>query len=312
MEHPRVLAIGDNVCDKYLSRGKMYPGGQCVNIAVFAGANGIDTGYLGKFGDDEVARCVESTLRQLNVDTSRCRHFHGENGFACVTLEGNDRVFIGSNKGGVAGDHPFDFTAEDMSYARHFDLLCTNLNSYIENDLALLHDTGIPIAFDFSTRWDDAYLSRVCPHIKIAVLSCAHLSTEERLTQMQTAADLGVPVVLGTVGEAGSWLLYKKQFLFQEALCNDHAIDTMGAGDAYFAAFISSVLKRIPRGCDLCEIPDAESVLMEAMHKGAEFSAYVCGIEGAFGHGVPITGRIIKSSVASSPSDIRQIQGKEQ
>lgn len=31
MEHCKIIAVGDNVCDKYLSRGKMYPGGQCVN-----------------------------------------------------------------------------------------------------------------------------------------------------------------------------------------------------------------------------------------------------------------------------------------
>lgn len=32
----KIIAIGDNVCDKYLSRGKMYPGGQCVNTCVYA------------------------------------------------------------------------------------------------------------------------------------------------------------------------------------------------------------------------------------------------------------------------------------
>ena len=31
-----ILAVGDNVVDKYLSRGKMYPGGQCVNTCVYA------------------------------------------------------------------------------------------------------------------------------------------------------------------------------------------------------------------------------------------------------------------------------------
>ena len=31
MEQCKIIAVGDNVCDKYLSRGKMYPGGQCVN-----------------------------------------------------------------------------------------------------------------------------------------------------------------------------------------------------------------------------------------------------------------------------------------
>lgn len=36
MKEPKIIAIGDNVCDKYLSRGKMYPGGQCVNTCVYA------------------------------------------------------------------------------------------------------------------------------------------------------------------------------------------------------------------------------------------------------------------------------------
>ena len=35
MEHCKIIAVGDNVCDKYLSRGKMYPGGQCVNTCVY-------------------------------------------------------------------------------------------------------------------------------------------------------------------------------------------------------------------------------------------------------------------------------------
>jgi fructoselysine 6-kinase len=31
--------------------------------------------------------------------------------------------------------------------------------------------------------------------------------------------------------------------------------------------------------------------LLEAMNKGAAFSAKVCAMEGAFGYGVPITGK---------------------
>jgi fructoselysine 6-kinase len=48
MKDFRIIAIGDNVCDKYLSRGKMYPGGQCVNTCAFSGMNGAKTAYLGK------------------------------------------------------------------------------------------------------------------------------------------------------------------------------------------------------------------------------------------------------------------------
>ena len=50
MKEPKIIAIGDNVCDKYLSRGKMYPGGQCVNTCVYAKWNGVNSAYLGKYG----------------------------------------------------------------------------------------------------------------------------------------------------------------------------------------------------------------------------------------------------------------------
>ena len=68
MENCRIIAIGDNVCDKYLSRGKMYPGGQCVNTCAYAGLNGTESAYLGKFGNDSVAECVKETLDKLGVD----------------------------------------------------------------------------------------------------------------------------------------------------------------------------------------------------------------------------------------------------
>ena len=59
MEHCKIIAVGDNVCDKYLSRGKMYPGGQCVNTCVYVKMNNMESAYLGKYGDDEVAACVQ-------------------------------------------------------------------------------------------------------------------------------------------------------------------------------------------------------------------------------------------------------------
>lgn len=107
MEQCKIIAVGDNVCDKYLSRGKMYPGGQCVNTCVYAKMNNTKSAYLGKYGDDEVAACVQDTLKEIGIDDSHSRHYEGENGYALVTLKGNDRVFLGSNKGGIAKEHDF-------------------------------------------------------------------------------------------------------------------------------------------------------------------------------------------------------------
>lgn len=45
MSEAKIIAIGDNVVDKYLSRGKMYPGGQCVNTCVYSIMNGGKPAY---------------------------------------------------------------------------------------------------------------------------------------------------------------------------------------------------------------------------------------------------------------------------
>ena len=288
----KIIAIGDNVCDKYLSRGKMYPGGQCVNTCAYAGMNGVASAYLGKFGTDEVADCVQRTLDAMHVDRSHCRQYPGENGFALVTLKGNDRVFLGSNKGGIAKEHTFDFTTEDLEYIKGFQVIYTNLNAYIEEDLPLLKTTGVPIAYDFSTRWNDEYLAKVCPYIEVALLSCAHLTALERENEMRKVAAYGVPIVLGTIGEDGSYALVNGRFFFANAVHANDVIDTMGAGDSYFATFLCSLLKASQNG-KLLEGTEAEMAerIEKAMNDGAAFAAHVCAMEGAFGYGTPILGK---------------------
>ena len=120
MEHCKIIAVGDNVCDKYLSRGKMYPGGQCVNTCVYVKMNNMESAYLGKYGDDEVAACVQDTLKEIGIDDSHCRRYEGENGFALVTLKETDRVFLGSNKGGIAKEHDFGFTKRRFRVYQRF------------------------------------------------------------------------------------------------------------------------------------------------------------------------------------------------
>ena len=292
MKKKRIIAIGDNVCDKYISRGKMYPGGQCVNTCVYATLNGAEAAYLGKYGSDEVADCVHNTLVKLGIDDSYSRRFEGENGFALVTLKDSDRVFLGSNKGGIAKENPFRFTEEDFTYIKSFDMIYTNLNSYIEEDLDKLQGTGVPIAYDFSTRWTDEYLKKVCPYVTVAILSCAHLDEESREIEMRKAQHYGVKIVLGTVGEDGSYVLYKNKIYYAKAVHAKDVIDTMGAGDSYFSAFLCSLLESAGTG-EWIEEDDykMEVRLLSAMKKGAEFAAKVCAMEGAFGYGVAIAGK---------------------
>ena len=104
----RVIGIGDNVCDKYEHLKTMFPGGQALNFAAYAKMLGADSSYMGVFGNDAAAAHVIRTLDELGVEHGRCRQYEGENGCARVTLTNGDRVFLGSNKGGVAKEKPLD------------------------------------------------------------------------------------------------------------------------------------------------------------------------------------------------------------
>jgi len=48
----KILGLGDNIIDRFVDRGIDYPGGNAVNVAVYARRLGAESGYLGVFGDD--------------------------------------------------------------------------------------------------------------------------------------------------------------------------------------------------------------------------------------------------------------------
>ena len=69
----KVIGYGDNVVDRYLNKNKMFPGGNCINFAVYAKKIGIDSAYLGTFGDDMEAEIIRSALKKIEVDISMSR-----------------------------------------------------------------------------------------------------------------------------------------------------------------------------------------------------------------------------------------------
>uniref|UniRef100_A0AAE9PU85 PfkB family carbohydrate kinase n=1 Tax=Paenibacillus polymyxa TaxID=1406 RepID=A0AAE9PU85_PAEPO len=138
MEQYKVIGIGDNVVDKYVHQGMMYPGGNALNFCAYARMCGMEASYLGKFGNDYIAQYIQKVIDDLEIEHSHCRIFEGENGYARVTLEDGDRVFLGSNKGGIAKEKAWDFTENDLNYIKNFSVIHTSLNSYIEQDLATL------------------------------------------------------------------------------------------------------------------------------------------------------------------------------
>src|SRR6056297_387686 len=121
-----VIGIGDNVVDKYIHQKKMYPGGNALNFTVFARKLSVDAAYIGIFGDDDAANHIKKVLDEIGIDYSHSVSFHGENGFARVSLEDGERVFLPGNGGGVSKNHPLKFNDEEIAYIKNFDIIHTS------------------------------------------------------------------------------------------------------------------------------------------------------------------------------------------
>lgn len=283
----KVMGIGDNVCDKYIHLQTMYPGGQALNFAAYAKMLGAEASYMGVFGRDEVADHVINTLDELGVEHERCRQYEGENGYAKVTLVDGDRVFLGSNKGGIAKERPLILTEEDLDYIETFSHVHTSNNSHFDTQLPKLHERGISLSYDFSGQWtDENRVNTVAPYICYGFLSCGTIPAEEAQEICKKIYSAGCPMVIATRGSLGS-MLYDGTAFFEQKPRLVEAVDTLGAGDSFATAFLVSFVESLEKEPDKMKNDRAfyETELKKAMEKGAEFASRTCMVRGAFGHG---------------------------
>lgn len=275
----KVIGIGDNVVDKYLNTGIMYPGGNALNFAAYARLAGCDSAFLGAFGNDSAARHVQETLLELAIDTQRCRHYEGENGYACIRLNNGDREFITSNKNGVLREHPLCLTETDLDYIAQFNLVHSSLNGHLETELEKIKQRGITISFDFSSRGTEAYFKQVCPWIDYGFISCGTLTVDETKEKMMQLYKYGCRHIIATRGHDSVYYFSTQTYLVWQPEYRE-PIDTLGAGDAFLTGFMLSLLH------EKQSTPDPESIL-RAMSAGGVSACKVLNHHGAFGFGKP-------------------------
>ena len=286
----KLLGLGDNVCDLYLHTGMMYPGGQALNVAVNAARLGAKADFLGVFGTDCVAEHVRHVLDEEGIGCERCRIYPGENGYAKVTLNHGDRVFLGSNRGGVLQRHPISLDEEDLSYCSEFQIIHTSNNSFLDGELPKLSTLPGLVSYDFSGQWtDEERLNRVCPYIDFAFLSGSGLSETEAIAIANRMMALGKMVVCITRGNQSA-LIYNGPFHMKQSPYIVEALDTMGAGDSFAAGLLTKLGKQLEQdGKENWGNPLYRAELLHAsLVDAAKWSAHTCTISGAIGYGTDI------------------------
>jgi fructoselysine 6-kinase len=276
----RIIGIGDNVVDDYIHIRTMFPGGNALNVAVYASMLGCESAYLGIFGSDQAAGHVQTTLAEKGVDFSRCRAVSGPNGHATLTIEDGERIFIESNAGGVSKSAPMDFIFDDLDYLRSFSLAHTSAYSYMDDHLARLKSLMPIVSYDFSDDFDTSRALSLCQHVDIAFFSCAEWTEEKTMELLEQSLDRGCTLAAATRGPREA-ILFDGRHWYRAAPLDVTPIDTLGAGDAFICGFLANYVGGLtnPGG-------EPSTLIDEALLKAASFAGEICQVQGAFGHGL--------------------------
>lgn len=277
-----VLGFGDNVVDKYEHIKTMYPGGNAVNFAVFAKQLGARrSAYMGIFGSDQEAEHVIASLQEEGVELVKCKQVVGPNGAARVTVEEGtgDRIFLGSNEGGIRGDMLFVVDRFTLEYVKQFDLVHSGNYCFTERELPKIKAAGVPISFDFSDDSTDEYYERIAPLVDYAFMSCGEMTLEEIKARLEKVSALGPKIVCASRGSEGCIAYDGTTFYEQGIRPVENLVDTMAAGDSLLTAFLVEYMDMEKQG------KGGPEAIRACLYDAAGFASHTCGLAGSWGHG---------------------------
>lgn len=264
----KIAAMGDNVVDCYISKGTMFPGGNCLNLSVFIRRFAGQSAYIGAIGRDEAGSVIAAALQSEGVDLARLRVLDGPTAYCIIGHRDADRIFIRADLG-VSMFTPDD---DDFAFLQGFAAVHIGQSSGLDAHLAeAARQTRL--SYDFSTRRDAAHRKIVAPFCFLASVSAGDLPRAEALEIAFDLREAGATWVLVTRGGEGA-LLLGATGLFDVAAAPAVVTDTLGAGDTFIARTLYGLIAG--------ETPD---ILLQA---AANAAAETCRYLGAVGHGAPI------------------------
>lgn len=264
----RLLAIGDNCVDHYAELGRRFPGGNALNVAVYASrVPGVHADYVGAVGTDANGGFILDQIRAQGLDAGRVLRWPGKTAVTTIHIRGGERVFAHYLEG-VQKDAALP--QEALPDPRGYDLIHLSVWGFGREHIQRIREKSKALlSCDFSNQLDDPRTG-IMPHLGFSFFSGRHLSErgvdpEAKLRELKGRTP---GVVAMTLGEYGS-LVYDGDKMYRGRAIPVEVVDTLGAGDSWIAAFLCSRLK-------------GES-MDESIWAGHRAAAETCGRLGAWG-----------------------------
>ena len=266
---PDIMAIGEMLVDFTAvtdENGDLFykqnPGGAPANVAVMASKLGVSSGFIGKMGKDMFGTYLKETLENEGVDTKGVKLDKGYSttlAFVRKNEDGErDFVFYRNNSADLNLSYSeVNLKLIDSCKLLHFGaLLLTSepSKSAVINTVEYAKQQGKIVTYDPNWRehlWSSRAeavkamrsVLRYVDIIKVSELELQIITDSGNLLpSIAKLLNEGVKVVCITQGAKGCIIATRKG-IERFPTFDVETIDTLGAGDSFFGAFISRLIK---------------------------------------------------------------------
>lgn len=257
----KVATVGDNCVDVYEDIGKVFPGGNPVNVAVYMRRLGVEASYVGVVGNDKNGNIIKKGLMDKKVDISHLDSIEGDTALTKVKIINGDRVFGDYFEGVLAN---FKLSQKEIDFLKSHDLVHSSLWGKVHKDLQKIKGETL-VSFDFANRLNSNIVNETISSIDYAFFSYTK-DDEDIRNYMKFIKDKGPRLVITTLGENGS-MVYDGSKFYKYGILEGEVVDTMGAGDSYISGFLKGILEK--RTIEECMYLGAESASETIKYNGA-------------------------------------------
>ena len=230
----------------------MFSGGSAANTIVGLARLGLNTGYIGKVGDDgEGSTLIESMLYQ-GVDIAGIKVSNGRSGLCLAFVDTNgDRALLidpGVNDNITLDDINIDYVRK-TKFLHLSGFICKESKQSFETQKVLMREINkTKISFDPGQIYAEMGLKKLRDIIKNTDIILSNKNEIKMLTGLdykdgaQLLLNKGVEIVVVKLGVDGCYATNSERE-FKIPIYNVNVIDTTGAGDAFNAGFLYGLIK---------------------------------------------------------------------
>jgi ribokinase len=236
----------------FISSVENHPGGSAANTIVGLSRLGVSAGYIGKVADDEAGRILMEDLTNENVNIKGVRTARGRSG-ACLIMvdgKGNRGILVDPGVNDTISMADIDLELANKAKLIHFtSFACRDAETSFETQKELAASTSAEISLDPGTL----YAERGMEALKIFIQKArVVLPSDHELTLMTGCRDIreGAEMLIDT---GAKWVAVKRgekgcyvtdgTFGIELPPQKVDVVDTTGAGDAFNAGFIYSMVQ---------------------------------------------------------------------